>query len=94
MSEMSQPDPEGLDGIRTTRNAWPRTKVEANKCVIPLAASISLIRPYPDIPTLPYAPFICKTCSRVDFTALLWTCPFCHQRDHFPRHYSSIWTQN
>lgn len=97
MSEMANTDPEGLDGVRMTWNVWPRTKVEASKCVIPLAASISPIRPHPDVPTLPYAPLRCKTCSallnpysRVDFTAKIWICPFCYQRNHFPPHYSMI----
>ncbi|GAV58984.1 Gelsolin domain-containing protein/zf-Sec23_Sec24 domain-containing protein/Sec23_trunk domain-containing protein/Sec23_helical domain-containing protein/Sec23_BS domain-containing protein [Cephalotus follicularis] len=97
MSEMANPDLEGIDGVRMTWNVWPRTKVEASKCVIPLAASISPIRPHPDIPTLPYAPLRCKTCSailncfsRVDFTAKIWICPFCYQRNHFPHHYSMI----
>ncbi|KAI7741624.1 hypothetical protein M8C21_017633 [Ambrosia artemisiifolia] len=90
-------DPEGIDGVRMTWNAWPRSKVEASKCVIPLAASISPIRPHSLIPTNPYSPLRCKTCSavlnpfcRVDFTALIWICPFCFQRNHFPVHYSGI----
>ncbi|XP_065861492.1 protein transport protein SEC23 E-like [Euphorbia lathyris] len=97
MSEMANTDPEGIDGVRMTWNVWPRTKVEASKCVIPLAASISPIRHHPDIPTLPYSPLRCKTCSaalnsfaRVDFTAKIWICPFCFQRNHFPTHYSMI----
>ena len=81
-----------------TWNLWPRTKVEASKCVIPLAATIALLRPHPDIPpTLPYAPLCCKTCSsvlnpfsRVDFTAKIWICPFCFNRNHFPPHYAQI----
>ncbi|KAH9649513.1 protein transport protein SEC23 [Citrus sinensis] len=97
MSEMASTDPEGIDGVRMTWNVWPRTKVEASKCVIPLAASISPIRSHPDIPTLPYAPLRCKTCTaalnafaRVDFTAKIWICPFCYQRNHFPPHYAAI----
>ncbi|XP_050236190.1 protein transport protein SEC23 E [Mercurialis annua] len=97
MSEIANTDPEGIDGIRMTWNAWPRTKVEASKCVIPLAASISPIRHHPDIPTLPYAPLRCKTCSSilnsfslVDFTTKIWICPFCLQRNHFPPHYAMI----
>ncbi|CAO2823987.1 unnamed protein product [Amaranthus hypochondriacus] len=90
-------DPEGIDGVRMTWNAWPRTKVESSKCVIPIAASISPIRSHPEILTLPYAPLRCKTCvaalnpfCRVDFTARIWICPFCFQRNHFPPHYSGI----
>ncbi|KAM1270496.1 hypothetical protein ACFX13_032397 [Malus domestica] len=97
MSEMANTDPEGIDGVRMTWNVWPRTKVEASKCVIPLVACISPIRSHPDIPTLPYAPLRCKTCSaalnpfaRVDFTAKIWICPFCYQRNHFPPHYAAI----
>ncbi|WJX39446.1 Protein transport protein S23 E [Trifolium repens] len=97
MSEIASTDPEGVDGVRMTWNVWPRTKVEASKCVIPLAATISLIRPSPDIPRLPYAPLRCKTCTsalnpfcRVDFTAKIWICPFCFQRNHFPPHYNAI----
>ncbi|CAN4095951.1 unnamed protein product [Withania somnifera] len=51
--------------------------------------------PYPHHPTLP--PLRCKTCTsvlnpfaRVDFQALIWICPFCFQRNHFPQHYSGI----
>lgn len=80
-----------------TWNSWPRTKVEASKCVIPIASSIHLIRPHTDLPTLPYVPLRCKTCTavlnpfaRVDFQALIWICPFCFQRNHFPQHYSGI----
>ncbi|KVI00365.1 Gelsolin domain-containing protein [Cynara cardunculus var. scolymus] len=96
-TEMANTDPEGIDGVRMTWNAWPRTKVEASKCVIPIAASISPIRPHPHIPTNPYAPLRCKTCSavlnpfcRVDFSALIWICPLCFQRNHFPHHFSGI----
>ncbi|KAL6970904.1 Protein transport protein S23 E [Sarracenia purpurea var. burkii] len=97
MSEMAQTDPEGIDGVRMTWNVWPRTKVEASKCAIPIAASISPIRSHPDVPSLPYAPLRCKTCvavlnpfARVDFTAHIWICPFCFQRNSFPHHYSAI----
>ncbi|MQL83612.1 hypothetical protein Taro_016109, partial [Colocasia esculenta] len=91
-------DPEGIDGVRMTWNNWPRAKVEASKCVIPIAASISPIRAHPDLPVLPYTPLRCKPpcCAvlnpfcRVDFAAKIWICPFCFSRNHFPHHYSGI----
>nr|XP_027081303.1 protein transport protein SEC23-like [Coffea arabica] len=96
-TEMAQMDPEGIDGVRMTWNVWPRTKVELSKCVIPLAASISPIRSHPDVLTLPYPPLKCKTCTavlnpfcRVDFQGLVWICPFCFSRNHFPQHYNAI----
>ena len=55
MSEMANTNPEGIDGVRMSWNVWPRTKVEASKCVIPLTASISPIYPHPNIPTLHFA---------------------------------------
>ncbi|CAI9762818.1 unnamed protein product [Fraxinus pennsylvanica] len=96
-SRLPEADLEGIEGVRMTWNNWPRTKVEASKCVIPIAASIQPIRPHVDLQILPYPPLRCKTCSavlspycRVDFTALIWMCPFCYQRNHFPQHYQSI----
>ncbi|EPS72601.1 hypothetical protein M569_02145 [Genlisea aurea] len=95
--ELAQSEQEGIEGVRMTWYNWPRTKVEASKCVIPIAASIQPIRSHVDLQILPYPPLRCKTCSavlnpfcRVDFTALVWICPFCYQRNHFPQHYSSI----
>nr|AAM10394.1 AT4g14160/dl3120w [Arabidopsis thaliana] len=96
-AKVEEMDWEGIDGVRMTWNLWPRTKVEASKCVIPLAASISPIRRHPLILDLPYAPLDCKTCkallnafARVDFAAMNWVCPFCYHRNHFPSHYHSI----
>ena len=81
--ELAQTEPEGIEGVRMTCLNWPRSKAEASKCVIPIAASIQSIRPHVDLQILPYAPLRCKTCSavlnpfcRVDFAALIWICPF------------------
>lgn len=95
-------DPDGLDGVRMTWNCWPRSKVEASKCVVPIAASISPIRAHPELITLPYSPLRCKPpCSavlnpycRVDFATKIWICPLCLSRNHFPHHYSAISESN
>ena len=46
---------------------------------------------------MPYDPVPCKSCgailnsyARVDFSAGIWSCPFCHTRNHFPAHYRGI----
>ncbi|EHA8588290.1 hypothetical protein COCNU_scaffold004637G000010 [Cocos nucifera] len=91
-------DPDGPDGVRMTWNAWPRSKVEASKCVIPVAACIAPIRASPSLLVLPYAPLRCKPpCAavlnpfaRVDFAAKIWICPICFSRNHFPPHYAAI----
>ncbi|KAJ6844714.1 protein transport protein SEC23 [Iris pallida] len=98
----STADPDGPDAVRMTWNAWPRSKVEASKCVVPLAATVSPVRPHPDLLSLPYPPLRCKPpClaalspfSRVDFSAKIWICPFCFSRNHFPPHYSAISESN
>ncbi|KAJ3683914.1 hypothetical protein LUZ60_014141 [Juncus effusus] len=91
-------DPDGPDAIRLTWNAIPRSKLEASKCVVPVAACIAPLRQNPSLLSLPYPPLRCKSpClailnpfCRVDFHAKIWICAFCFSRNHFPPHYSSI----
>ncbi|KAJ7532972.1 hypothetical protein O6H91_13G027400 [Diphasiastrum complanatum] len=93
---------EAVDGVRMPWNVWPSSRVEASKCVVPLAAVITPLRALdPSMSPLPYGPPRCKTCRsvlnpfcRVDFAARLWICPFCFQRNHFPPHYASISESN
>ncbi|KAL5204269.1 hypothetical protein ABZP36_009140 [Zizania latifolia] len=97
-------DPDGPDAVRLTWNAWPRSKVEASRCVVPLAAAISPVRSPESLasPPLPYPPLRCKPpCSallnpfaRVDFAAKIWICPLCFSRNHFPPHYAAISESN
>lgn len=93
----STADVDGIDAVRMTWNVWPRSKVDASKCVVPISAAISPIRPSPEIPVLPYLPLRCRSCvsnlnpySFVDYSAKIWICPFCFQRNHFPQHYAMI----
>lgn len=92
---------EAMDGVRMPWNVWPGTKVEAAKCVVPMAVVYTPLRPLPNMPVLPYAPLRCKSCRsllnpfcRVDFIGKIWICPFCFQRNHFPEHYSAISESN
>ena len=99
-------DPDGPDAVRLTWNTWPRLKVEASRCIVPLAAAISPARvPDPSAaspPPLPYPPLRCEPpCSallnpfaRVDFAAKIWICPLCFSRNHFPPHYAAISESN
>ncbi|XP_042407756.1 protein transport protein SEC23-like [Zingiber officinale] len=92
------PDPDGPDGVRMTWNSWPRSKVEASKCVVPVAASFSPIRSSSSLTVLPYLPLRCRPpCAavlnpfaRVDFGAKIWICPICFSRNQFPSHYAGI----
>ncbi|KAJ8626048.1 hypothetical protein MRB53_019355 [Persea americana] len=95
---------ESQDGVRMPWNIIPGTKQEANNCVIPVSAIYTPLKPFsttPLPPLLPYSPLRCRTCrsvlnpfSVVDFSAKIWICPLCFQRNHFPPHYSSISVDN
>ncbi|GAB4844212.1 Protein transport protein S23 C [Ancistrocladus abbreviatus] len=94
-------DLEAQDGIRMPWNVIPGTKQEATNSVIPVSAIYTPLKPFPNLPLLPYSPLRCRTCgsilnpfSIVDFFAKIWICPFCFNRNHFPPHYSSISEDN
>ncbi|MCO5569506.1 hypothetical protein L7F22_023219 [Adiantum nelumboides] len=86
---------EAQDGVRFTFDKWPSSKVEASKCVVPMAAVYTPLRRFSsDKQPLPYPPLRCRTCSallcpyvQIDYVGKLWVCPFCFQRNHFPQHY-------
>eukprot|EP00252_Welwitschia_mirabilis_P010672 TRINITY_DN2409_c0_g2_i1.p1 TRINITY_DN2409_c0_g2~~TRINITY_DN2409_c0_g2_i1.p1 ORF type:complete len:767 (+),score=109.01 TRINITY_DN2409_c0_g2_i1:318-2618(+) len=88
---------EAQDGVRMTWNVWPSTKIEASKCVIPLAAVYTPIRDVPGLAVAPYPPLRCKSCHAVlnphcmvDYNAKIWVCPFCFTRNHFPPSYAMV----
>ncbi|CAK7349249.1 unnamed protein product [Dovyalis caffra] len=82
-------------------NVLPGTKQESSNCVVPVSAIYTPIKHFPNMPVLPYFPLRCRTCRSalnpfctVDFSAKIWICPFCFQRNHFPPHYASISADN
>ncbi|KAK9902312.1 hypothetical protein M0R45_001733 [Rubus argutus] len=94
-------DLESQDGVRMPWNVIPGTKQESTNCVVPVSAVYTPIKPFPNMPVLPYSPLRCRTCrsvlnpfSTVDYAAKIWICPFCFTRNHFPPHYASISDEN
>ncbi|GAB4862048.1 Protein transport protein S23 C [Ancistrocladus abbreviatus] len=94
-------DLEAQDGVRMPWNVIPGTKQESTSSVIPVSAIYTPLKPFPNLPILPYSPLRCRTCrsvlnpfSIIDFSAKIWICPFCFSRNHFPPHYSSISEDN
>ncbi|KAL4422806.1 hypothetical protein ABPG75_009003 [Micractinium tetrahymenae] len=88
---------EEIDGVRMTWNVWPQSRLEAAKCVIPFCALYTPAKQTSQLQVVEYDPVPCKTCgavlnpyAAVDFAAKIWTCPFCHTRNHFPPHYAGI----
>ncbi|KAI3904405.1 hypothetical protein MKW98_014585 [Papaver atlanticum] len=94
-------DLEAQDGVRMPWNVIPGSKQELTACVIPVSTIYTPIKSFPNIPVLPYSPLRCRTCrsvlnpfSMVDYTAKIWICPFCFQRNHFPPGYDSLSEDN
>ena len=49
---------EASDAIRLTFNAWPHSKLEATRCVLPLAAMYTPNKVLPSMPVSPFAGFL------------------------------------
>ncbi|SAL98270.1 hypothetical protein [Absidia glauca] len=91
---------EEQDGIRFAWNAWPSSRVEATKAVVPISCTYTPMKERDDFLSNPicYEPVTCKAPCRailnpycqIDVHGKLWICPFCLQRNAFPPHYKDI----
>ncbi|KAG0630568.1 hypothetical protein M758_1G188200 [Ceratodon purpureus] len=92
---------EGVEGVRLVWNAWPSSRIEATRLVVPFGVMCTPLGPIPELPLLPYEPILCKGCRgvlnpycRYDTDAKIWVCQFCFQRNHFPQSYHQISPQS
>lgn len=92
---------EQSDAIRLSWNLWPNNRIEATKAVVPFGALYTPVKHMPNLTVVPYSPVVCKGCNaalnpfcNTDFQAKIWICPFCHNRNHFPSHYSGVSEDN
>lgn len=92
---------EAIEGLRWSWNSWPVSKVEASALVIPLSIMCTPLMQLNELPLLPYDPLICNHCgavlnpyARVDYQSRIWICPFCFQKNSFPRSYAGIGENN
>lgn len=92
---------ESRDGLRFVWNAWPSSRLEAARCVVPFAVNVTPIKDVEQMPLVPYGPVLCKQCqsvlnpyAQVDFTSKTWICPFCHARSGFPPQYAGMSESN
>lgn len=88
---------EEVDGVRMVWNVWPRSRLEAAKCVVPFGVVVTPAKETANLQVVEYDPVPCKSCggilnpyTMVDFASKVWTCPFCMARNHFPAHYQGI----
>eukprot|EP00455_Lapot_gusevi_P039582 TRINITY_DN443_c0_g3_i1.p1 TRINITY_DN443_c0_g3~~TRINITY_DN443_c0_g3_i1.p1 ORF type:complete len:751 (+),score=216.56 TRINITY_DN443_c0_g3_i1:95-2347(+) len=94
---------EERDAIRFSWNAWPSTRIEAGRMVVPLSTMYTPIKYIENLAQVPYEPIFCKgqACScvlnpycQVDYMNKIWICPFCLTRNHFPHLYADIRPDN
>ncbi|KAF8401803.1 hypothetical protein HHK36_012749 [Tetracentron sinense] len=99
--EMDFVELEAIEGLRWSWNSWPTSKSEVSALVIPLSIMCTPLMQFNELPLLPYDPLICGKCgavlnpyARVDYQSRLWVCPFCYQKNSFPRSYAGIGENN
>ncbi|KAK6200989.1 component of COPII coat of ER Golgi vesicles [Scheffersomyces amazonensis] len=89
---------EDINGVRFAWNAFPSTKVEAAKIVIPTGALYTPLKHREDLPIAAYDPIFCSNQScksifnpycTVDPNGF-WRCPLCSYRNPLPAHYQGI----
>lgn len=58
---------EDQDGIRFSFNAWPASRIEATRTVVPIAALYTPLKEREDLPLIYYEPVTCKqhTCGAI-----------------------------
>jgi DNA-directed RNA polymerase subunit N (RpoN/RPB10) len=58
-------NPEETDGIRWSWSAYPATRLEGARMVVPLACLYTPLNRHENLPVLPYDPVRCKNCGGV-----------------------------
>ena len=98
---MSVEEIEDRDGIRFSWNAWPASRLEATRIVVPVGCLYTPLKERDDLPPVYYEPVVCKGCRsilnpfcQVEMQSKIWSCPFCFQRNQFPPHYKDISMNN
>ena len=88
---------EAVEGLRWSWNSWPTSKSEASALIIPLSVMCTPLMQPAELPIVPCDPLLCSRCgavlnpyARLDYQSRIWHCPFCSQRNPFPRSYSDI----
>ncbi|XP_071697568.1 protein transport protein SEC23 G [Rutidosis leptorrhynchoides] len=89
---------EAIEGLRWSWNSWPVSKSDL---VIPLSIIQTPLMKFNELPILSYDPLICRNCgsilnpyARVDYPSRIWVCPFCYNKNSFPRSYAEIGENN
>ena len=91
---------EERNGVRYSWGCWPSSRLEAQKCVVPIGMLYSPLKRIErpagmSADPMQYDPVRCTNCGsvlnpwcQVDFQSKVWSCPFCLNRNPFSPHYA------
>lgn len=91
---------EERNGVRYSWGCWPSSRLEAQKCVVPIGMLYSPLKRIErpagmSSDPMQYDPVRCTNCGsvlnpwcQVDFQSKVWSCPFCLNRNPFSPHYA------
>ena len=99
---MNFEEAEDINGVRFAWNAFPSTKAEAGKIVVPTGALYTPLKLREDLPIAAYDPVYCsnQSCKSIlnPYCAVdpngFWRCPLCQGRNSLPAHYHGINAEN
>ncbi|CAK9439917.1 uncharacterized protein LODBEIA_P40170 [Lodderomyces beijingensis] len=99
---MNFEEAEDINGVRFAWNAFPSTKAESNKIVVPTGALYTPLKQREDLPIAAYDPVYCsnQSCKSIlnPYCAVdpngFWRCPLCQGRNSLPAHYHGINPEN
>ena len=86
---------ESLNSVRMSWNILPANAVDLQRYIIPCGIHYTPLKSIENMKLLDYEPVKCKTCRSVlaptfqlDFRAKAWICPFCNNKNAFPKEYA------
>ena len=86
---------ESINAIRMSWNIIPANAVDLQRYIIPCGIHYTPLKAIENMKLLDYEPVKCKTCKSVlaptfqlDFRMKAWICPFCNNKNAFPKEYA------
>ena len=86
---------ESQNSIRMSWNILPGNQVDLQRYIIPCGIHYTPLKSIENMKLLDYEPVRCKSCKSVlapsfqlDFRAKAWICPFCNNKNAFPKEYA------
>mmetsp|Transcript_11243 Transcript_11243/g.9630 ORF Transcript_11243/g.9630 Transcript_11243/m.9630 type:complete len:142 (-) Transcript_11243:537-962(-) len=86
---------ESQDAVRLSWNVLPPNKLALVRAHIPLGVLYTPMKDLENLTMVEYKPLLCSKCQayinphcKLDFNAKLWLCPFCYQKNSFPKEYA------